>query len=259
MSSSCPPLACSAATACGRGSLRPLPALVVLSGATASVRRCRRGGRLCAMGWATMQATAAPRDRGTRSFSRRWRAGALLLLACGGAARSDEEDTVGDPPAILHIRPRAPANGEAASPPGAPTSTPPSASEASVPRAGPVPGSFDTLPAFGAHIGYFPFPSDGSPDEQKRWLVGEAQQVLAANCGQCHGPREAFEVQGALGDINDFDALVRHGALILCDARHSPVILRMLDQSMPPPPQAAVGGAEIAVVRDATDLGCDSE
>jgi len=182
-----------------------------------------------------------------------------LVAACGGAADDGEqlEPPVTSPPRppVVAIEPRPPV----VTAPDAPAIAPaPDVGEGEPSGSAFDPIEWSSLPPPGAYDSAFPFPRDGTPEQQRRWLRGEAETVLLAYCGQCHGPRSAFEVRGDFGDINDFDAIVAQGQLIPCDARSSPVLQRMLDRSMPPPGGDPVRAADIAIVRDATDFGCAS-
>jgi hypothetical protein len=63
-----------------------------------------------------------------------------------------------------------------------------------------------------------------------------AENVLHANCGQCHGPALTLAAARAgMNDIDDIDALVDNGKLIPLDSARSAVVRRMREGSMPPP------------------------
>jgi len=67
----------------------------------------------------------------------------------------------------------------------------------------------------------------------------QAQNVLAANCGQCHGPQLSVTDAkgGGLNYINDIDKLVAapgKNYIVPLDSANSYIIKRMTDGSMPP-------------------------
>lgn len=88
----------------------------------------------------------------------------------------------------------------------------------------------------------------------------EAENVLAANCGQCHGPlpESADFIQGGLGNIQDFEALREAGYIVDCSPESSRVIQVMRSGSMPPPSSGLppVTAADIEVVASTIDLDC---
>jgi mono/diheme cytochrome c family protein len=180
-----------------------------------------------------------------------------MAAACGAAA--DDED-LAQPLATIDARPPV-VSIEARRSVAAPDD-PASARASGADRGAEAPGSplepleWASLPPPGAYDAPFPFLDDGTPEQQRRWLRGRAEMALLAYCGQCHGPRAACDVDGDFGDVNDFDAIVEQGLLSLCEARNSPVVLRMLDRSMPPPGSSPVSASISAIVRDATDFGC---
>jgi mono/diheme cytochrome c family protein len=62
-----------------------------------------------------------------------------------------------------------------------------------------------------------------------------AENVLAANCGQCHGPAlTAQQAKAGMNYINDIDKLVETGKVIPLDSAGSRVIQRMVRGEMPP-------------------------
>ena len=190
------------------------------------------------------------------------RSAVVTAAACGGAAGGGEQGVPpvpGEPrPPVAAIQPRSPVVGTPEVPASASETAPDLEQEPEGPGSEFEPIEWSSLPPPGAYVSAFPFPADGTPEQQRRWLRGEAEAVLLAYCAQCHGERGVFEVRGDFGDVNDFDAIVEQGQLILCDARRSPVLMRMLDRSMPPE-GSPVSAADIAVVRDATDFGCGSQ
>jgi mono/diheme cytochrome c family protein len=79
----------------------------------------------------------------------------------------------------------------------------------------------------------------------------QAENILASNCGGCHGPALTEEDASAgMNYIQDMDRLAEEGQLIPGDSRGSFIIQRMREGSMPPPnanrPQ--VSAAEIDTV-----------
>lgn len=63
----------------------------------------------------------------------------------------------------------------------------------------------------------------------------QAENVLAANCGQCHGSQLAPGTEsGNMNYINDIDQLVENNKIVPLDADGSRIIIRMKDGSMPP-------------------------
>ena len=182
-----------------------------------------------------------------------------VLVACGGAAddgdRVEQPATHPPPPPVVEIEPRA----AAVAAPDTPAAVPDAEEEAEASGAPSDAIEWSSLPPPGSYETPFPFPANATPEQQRQWLRARAETVLSAYCAECHGPRDVFAVQGGFGDITDFDAIVEQGQLIPCDARNSPVLLRMLDRSMPPPGTSSVRASDIAVVRDATDFACVSE
>jgi mono/diheme cytochrome c family protein len=62
-----------------------------------------------------------------------------------------------------------------------------------------------------------------------------AENVLRANCGQCHGPLlTPAAARAGMNFIDDIDALVNQGKLVPLSSEESPVVRRMRDGSMPP-------------------------
>jgi mono/diheme cytochrome c family protein len=63
-----------------------------------------------------------------------------------------------------------------------------------------------------------------------------AEDVLEADCGQCHGPALTPEqAQGGMNYINDIDQLVENGKIVPLNSAGSLIIQRMRDGNMPPP------------------------
>jgi mono/diheme cytochrome c family protein len=62
-----------------------------------------------------------------------------------------------------------------------------------------------------------------------------AENVLRANCGQCHGPQlSQAAARAGMNFIDDIDELVNQGKIVPLDADNSPVVVRMREGSMPP-------------------------
>jgi len=62
-----------------------------------------------------------------------------------------------------------------------------------------------------------------------------AENVLASNCGQCHGPQLLVkDAQAGMNYINDIDELVKTGKIVPLDAAGSRIIQRMVKGEMPP-------------------------
>ena len=98
-----------------------------------------------------------------------------------------------------------------------------------------------------------PRPDANDPAELAR---AAAENVLASNCGQCHGP--ALTEQQALAGMNyidDIDRLVETGKIVPLNSAASRVILRMVRGEMPPTGSGlpAVTDADIAIVSQYID------
>jgi mono/diheme cytochrome c family protein len=65
--------------------------------------------------------------------------------------------------------------------------------------------------------------------------TGRVENVLMANCGQCHGPLAPIAGSGGITFINDLDRLVAAGLLVPLNSAASPIVTVMVDGSMPPP------------------------
>jgi mono/diheme cytochrome c family protein len=62
-----------------------------------------------------------------------------------------------------------------------------------------------------------------------------AENVLASNCGQCHGPAlTEQQAQAGMNYINDIDKLVSTGKIVPLDSAGSRIIQRMVKGEMPP-------------------------
>jgi mono/diheme cytochrome c family protein len=64
----------------------------------------------------------------------------------------------------------------------------------------------------------------------------DAENVLATNCGSCHGSAlQLDEASGGMNYIDDIDQLVDTGKIIPLNSKESRIIERMREGSMPPP------------------------
>jgi mono/diheme cytochrome c family protein len=85
--------------------------------------------------------------------------------------------------------------------------------------------------------------------------VVEAENVLAANCGYCHGPALTPQQAAAgLNYINDIDRLVEVGLIVPLNSGASRVFQVMLDGSMPPAASGySMTDADIAIIANYID------
>ena len=81
-------------------------------------------------------------------------------------------------------------------------------------------------------------PSPPRPLPEPPWVDlarAAAQNVLAANCGQCHGSSLTREqAQNGINFIDDIDALVQFGLVLPLNSTASRIIVVMRNGSMPP-------------------------
>jgi hypothetical protein len=76
----------------------------------------------------------------------------------------------------------------------------------------------------------------------------QALEILAVNCGGCHGPMGP--ARGDFGAVLDVDVLVQSGKVVPGDPDNSPLLKRIESGSMPPPTQALRPSAgDIALLR----------
>jgi serine/threonine-protein kinase len=76
-----------------------------------------------------------------------------------------------------------------------------------------------------------PRPPTGEADLAK----AAAENVLAANCGQCHGPAlTEQQAQAGMNYINDIDKLVETGKIVPLNSAASRIVQRMVRGEMPP-------------------------
>ena len=113
----------------------------------------------------------------------------------------------------------------------APTSSPP---YVNVPPTSPAPAQGRNQPAPLPTTTPQPATPPRSEPVIDDWV--NAENVLAANCGQCHGPALLPEqAQAGVNFINDIDALVRAGWIVPLSSATSLVVIAMRNGSMPPP------------------------
>jgi mono/diheme cytochrome c family protein len=63
----------------------------------------------------------------------------------------------------------------------------------------------------------------------------DAENVLATNCGECHGSKlQLDDASGGMNYIDDIDKLVENGKIIPLNSKESRIVERMRDGSMPP-------------------------
>jgi mono/diheme cytochrome c family protein len=83
-----------------------------------------------------------------------------------------------------------------------------------------------------------------------------AQNVLLANCGQCHGPSlTPVQAQGGINYINDIEKLVETGLILPLNSADSRIIVLMRNGTEPPPSSGLprVTDADIEVVASYID------
>jgi mono/diheme cytochrome c family protein len=79
-------------------------------------------------------------------------------------------------------------------------------------------------------------PDPGVGGDAAALAKAAAENVLASNCGQCHGPALTPEqARAGMNYINDIDKLVSTGKVIPLDSKDSLIIQRMEKGEMPPP------------------------
>jgi mono/diheme cytochrome c family protein len=140
---------------------------------------------------------------------------AVLALACGGGDSNNDTDNGGQPvvqnpaPAPTDIRPTETCDDNpllAGCPATAPGPT-------AAPRPAPT--------------------SDG--DSAAELAKAAAENVLASNCGQCHGPAlTPQQAQAGMNYIDDIDKLVDTGKIVPLNSAGSRIVQRMVRGEMPP-------------------------
>jgi mono/diheme cytochrome c family protein len=104
-----------------------------------------------------------------------------------------------------------------------------------------------------------PTPDTGNPDEEpspEELARAAAENVLASNCGQCHGPAlTPAQASAGMNYIDDIQKLADEGKIIPLNSAGSRVIERMRDGSMPPTQSQLpkVGEADINIVAQFID------
>jgi mono/diheme cytochrome c family protein len=90
------------------------------------------------------------------------------------------------------------------------------------------------------------------PTNEADLAKAAAQNVLAANCGQCHGPAlTPQQAQAGMNYIDNIDELVKTGKIIPLNAAGSRIIQRMVKGEMPPVTTGrTVSAADINIVSE---------
>jgi hypothetical protein len=173
----------------------------------------------------------------------RWLAIATSLagwLGCGGKA-VDEPPRAEPFAAAPNRGPRAqpPSSGAARPRAEAAPSTPPLPGPSLAPAPAPVP-----LPMY-----------DPRQESECDCQTDAVANVLVANCGQCHGPLAPVADSGGLTFIDDLDRLIATGLLVPLNSAASPIVIAMVNGTMPPPETGLlpVTEADINVVRQYLD------
>jgi len=151
------------------------------------------------------------------------------VLGCGGKVEEDAK-----PAEPSYSAPRA-------TPP-----SPPTAATPTQPQVAPVPPRVAP-----------PEPPRPAPEPPWNDLAkAAAENVLAANCGQCHGPfLTPAQAQDGINFIDNIDALVYAGLILPLNSAASRVVVVMQTGSMPPPAsgQPPVTEADIKTVVEYID------
>jgi mono/diheme cytochrome c family protein len=133
-------------------------------------------------------------------------------LGCGGQA---EDGARPAPPAF-----------------SAPRATPTSPPVASAPqRPQPAPMAQPNPPPTRPRPQPQPYLDEGDPTAR-----GGAENILGANCGQCHGPAlTRAQAQAGINFIDDTEQLTEDGLIVPLSSSTSRIVVVMRDGSMPPP------------------------
>jgi serine/threonine-protein kinase len=141
---------------------------------------------------------------------------AVLALACGSDDNNGSSDTntpnvTGNPPPVqVDVKPETCDDNPLLA--GCPATGQPTAPTGPARPANPDPG--------------------GSEAELAK---AAAENVLAANCGQCHGPAlTPAQAQAGMNYIDDIDKLVETGKIVPLNSAGSRIIQRMVRREMPP-------------------------
>jgi len=80
-----------------------------------------------------------------------------------------------------------------------------------------------------------PTPTPPSGGDEIALARAQAENILAANCGQCHGSAlTPLEASGGMNYIADIDKLVEEGKIVPLSSATSRIVQRMKEGSMPP-------------------------
>ena len=145
----------------------------------------------------------------------RWAACSFLGVACAGTETDAADETARNPAPPDIVRETCDDNPLLAGcrPPNPPSTPAPSPRDPSTPRP----------------------PSQPQPGSELELARAAAENVLRANCGQCHGPAlSRAAARAGMNYIDDIDALVDAGQITPLSSANSPVVRRMRDGSMPP-------------------------
>ncbi|MEY4546200.1 MAG: Serine/threonine-protein kinase pkn1 [Pseudomonadota bacterium] len=85
---------------------------------------------------------------------------------------------------------------------------------------------------------------------------GAAENILASNCGRCHGPAlDSSRARAGMNYIDDMERLVQAGVIVPLSATRSRIVQRMLRGEMPPISSGLprVTSSDIAIVSDFID------
>ena len=78
-------------------------------------------------------------------------------------------------------------------------------------------------------------PPPGGGGDEAALAKAAAENVLASNCGQCHGPAlTPQQAQAGMNYIDNIDELVKTGKIVPLNAAGSRIIQRMVKGEMPP-------------------------
>jgi serine/threonine-protein kinase len=94
------------------------------------------------------------------------------------------------------------------------------------------------------------------PNDPAALAKASAENVLASNCGQCHGPKlTEAQAKAGMNYINDIDKLVETGKIVPLNSANSLIVQRMIRGEMPPANSGLprVTDADITTVSDYID------
>jgi len=101
-----------------------------------------------------------------------------------------------------------------------------------------------------------PVGNQNDPPSAEELARAAAENVLASNCGGCHGPAlTPVQASAGMNYINDIERLADEGKIIPLNSAGSRIIERMREGSMPPPQslQDPVSDADINIVAQFID------